>query len=148
VEAGPSKSFFFFVTRVTSLTSLEPVPEVEMQGRAHLGRDVEAYRLLGSLFFATVDKIEALADPRRETPKILILSLTNLLNIDTSGVDALEHVRSALEKRDCRLLLAGVQGQPMSLLRRSGFIEKIGADHLFDSTAKALDAAELLVELG
>ena len=146
VEVGLALSFFFFVTRVTSLTSLEPVPEIEAHGRAHIGRDVEAYRLLGSLFFATVDKIEALADTTRSTPRILVLSLSNLLNIDSSGVDALEHVRAALAKRGCRMLIAGAQGQPLSLLRRSGFIDKIGADCMFDSTAKALDAADLLLE--
>ena len=142
VEVGLALSFFFFVTRVTSLTSLEPVPEIEMQGRSHLGRDIEAYRLSGSLFFATVDKIEALIDPRRTVPKILIISLTNLLNLDSSGVDALEHVRAGLAKRGCALLIAGAQGQPLSLLRRSGFIETIGPASLFETTAKALDAAE------
>ena len=146
VEVGLALSFFFFVTRVTSLTSLEPVPEIEAQGHAHVGRDIEAYRLLGSLFFATVDKIEALADTNRPAPRILVLSLSNLLNIDSSGVDALEHVRAALAKRGCRMLIAGAQGQPLSLLRRSGLIDKIGADSMFDSTAKALDAADLMLE--
>jgi len=138
VEVGLGLSFFFFVTRISTLTSLEPVPEIETQGRARLGDRVEAYRLMGSLFFATVDKIEALADPGRPVPEILILSLSNLLNIDTSGVDALDHVRATLARRGCRLVIAGAQGQPLSLLRRSGFIEAVGRENFYDSTASAL----------
>lgn len=146
VEAGLVLSCFFFVTRVSSLTRLEPVPEVEAQGLAPLGRGIEAYRLSGSLFFATVDKIEGLIDKDRPPPKIMILSLSNLLNIDSSGAAALEHVRATLAKRGCRLLLAGIQGQPLSLLQRIGLIEAIGPDHLFDNTAKALIAAGKMLE--
>ncbi len=138
VEVGLGLSFFFFVTRISTLTSLEPVPEIETQGLARLGDRVEAYRLMGSLFFATVDKIEALAEPGRPVPEILILSLSNLLNIDTSGVDALEHVRATLAGRGCQLVIAGAQGQPLSLLRRSGFIEAVGRENFYDSTASAL----------
>ena len=145
VEVGLGLAFFFFVTRVTSLTSLEPIPEIEFPGGRHFGREIEAYRLLGSLFFATVDKIEALADPHRTPPRILILSFSNLLNLDSSGVEALDHVRTSLAKRGCRLTISGAQGQPLSLLRRSGFIERLGPDHFYESTAKAIEEAEGLL---
>lgn len=141
VEVGLSLSFFFFVTRVSALTLLEPVPEIEAQGQVQLGGDIEAYRLSGSLFFATVDKIESLIETDRATPKIIILSLTTLLNLDTSGCEALEHVRATLAKRGCRLLIVVAEGQPLSLLRRAGFIEAVGVENVFDSTARAIEFA-------
>ena len=99
VEIGLALSFFFFVTRMSSLTRLEPFPEVEAQEHGGLGGDIEAYRLYGSLFFGSVDKLEELTDPKRPMPKILILSLTNLLNIDSSGIDALENLHDILMKK-------------------------------------------------
>jgi SulP family sulfate permease len=142
VEIGLALSFFFFVTRVSSLTRLEPFPEVEAEGHAKIGGEIEAYRLYGSLFFGSVDKLEELTDPRRPVPKILILSLTNLFNLDSSGLEALENLHETLEKKNCRLLIIGAQGQPLSIMTRAGFLQKIGVHNVFESTAKALDAIE------
>lgn len=141
VEAGLALACFFFITRISSLTRLEPVPEIEAQGHARLGEDIEAYRLYGSLFFGAVHKLEELTDPNRPLPKIMVLSLADLLNMDTSGLEALENVHKALSKRGCRLLIVSTQGQPLSIMTRSGFIRKIGEQNIFESTAKALDFA-------
>jgi len=139
VEVGLVLSCFFFITRISSLTRLEPVPEVEAVGAVKLGGDVEAYRLYGSLFFGAVHKLEELIDPGRPVPKVLILSLTNLLNMDTSGLEALENVYETLKKKGCRLLIAGANAQPLSLMQRSGFVREFGEENMFENTAKALD---------
>lgn len=141
IEVGLGLSFLFFATRIASLTRLEPVPEVEAQGHARLGGDIEAYRLYGSLFFGTVHRLEELTAPGRVTPTIMILSITNLLNLDTSGVEALENLFESLRKRHCRLLIAGANGQPLALLKRAQFIEKVGNENFFATTATALDFA-------
>ena len=145
IEVGLGLSFLFFATRVASLTRLEPVPEVEAQGHAKLGDDIEAYRLYGSLFFGTANRLEELTDPKRPTPKMLVLSLTNLLNIDTSGVEALENLVEYLHAKGGRLVLAGANGHVLSLLKRSGFYDKIGQHKFYDSTAMALDFAAAAV---
>jgi sulfate permease, SulP family len=141
IEVGLGLSFLFFATRIASLTRLEPVPEVESHGHAKLGGDIEAYRLYGSLFFGTANRLEELTDPKRPTPKILVLSLSNLLNLDTSGVKALENLVEHLHSKGCRLLIAGASGQPLLLLKRSRFMDKIGEYKFFENTAKALDFA-------
>ncbi len=143
VEIGLALSFFFFITRVSSLTRLEPFPEVEAEGHAKIGGDIEAYRLYGSLFFGSVDKLEELSDPRRPMPKILILSLTNLLNVDSSGVEALETLQKTLTRKGCRLVIVGAQAQPLSLMTRSGFMEKLRQENVFENTVNALDAIRL-----
>ncbi len=141
VEVGLALSFFFFVTRISSLTRLEPIPEIEAQGHAQIGGEIEAYRLCGSLFFGSVNRLEEVIEPARATPKILVLSLSSLLNVDTSGLDALENVYKTLREKHCRLLISGASGQPLSLMRRSGFIQEFGERNMFETTAQALDHA-------
>ena len=131
----------FSLSRDLSLTRLEPIPEVEAQEHAQIGGDIEAYRLCGSLFFGSVNRLEELIDPDRATPKIMVLSLTSLLNIDTSGLEALEHVHKSLKKKHCRLLISGANGQPLSIMKRSGFAQKFGESNMFETTAHALDHA-------
>ena len=141
VEVGLLLAFIFFAKRMADLTRLEPVPEIEMKTHADIGSDIEAYRLYGTLFFGAVHKLEELIDPKREMPKILILSLTGLIKIDASGLEILENLLSSLRKHHCRLLLVGVNGQPLSLMTRTGFIHEVGEENMFSSTAKALDFA-------
>lgn len=141
IEVGLGLSFLFFATRIASLTRLEPVPEVEAQGHARLGGDIEAYRLYGSLFFGTVHRLEELTKQGRQIPKIMILSITNLLNLDTSGLESLGNLSTLLRNKQSRLLIAGANGQPLSLMERSQFIQDIGEENFFENTAKALDFA-------
>jgi len=57
---------------------------------------------------------------------VLILEMHQLVNLDTSGLDVLESLRRMLHKRGARLILCDLNEQPLSLLRRSGFIGRLG----------------------
>lgn len=139
VEVGLVLSCLFFITRISGLTRLDPVPEMEMIGHPHLNKDVEAYRISGSLFFGAVHKVEELIEPGRPVPKILILSTSGLLNMDTSGLEAMENVERTLQKRGCRLILCDLSGQPLSLMQRSGFLNHLGAGNVYPTLNAALD---------
>ena len=141
VEVGLALSLVFFAKRMSSLTRLEPLSEIEAEGHAHIGGRIEAYRLYGTLFFGAVQRLEELMDPARPTPKILVLSISNLLNMDASGLEAFESLHRTLEKRGCRLLITGATGQPLLMMTRAGFIDNLGKENFFETSAKALDFA-------
>lgn len=141
IEVGLALALLFFVTRMASLTRLEPVPEIEAQGHARLGGRIEAYRLYGSLFFGAVHRLEELSDPSRPLPKILILHVGNLLNLDTSGLDELKSLFGTLRKRGCRLLIAEAAGQPLSMMKRGTFMKDMGEENFFPTMAEAMEFA-------
>lgn len=143
-QIGLGLAFLFFVTRVSMLTQLEPMAEIEVSGHAHLGGDIEAYRLAGSLFFGSINKLEALIDPNRTLPKVLILNLNQLLSMDVSGLENLCLVFQNLKEKNCRLLLAGMNGQPLQILTKSGNISKLDPQTLFPNVETALDFARIL----
>jgi SulP family sulfate permease len=145
VGTGLGLAFLFFATRVSGLTSIEPIAEIEGEGHARLGRDIEAYRVRGSLFFASVHRLEELVDPSRAIPKVMILSFADVLNIDSSGLDALENVRKTLKQKGSCLLISHVQGQPQDLMGRSKFMEAMGKKHFFPTTVAAMDYARKLL---
>jgi sulfate permease, SulP family len=138
VEVGLVLSSLFFIYRISSLTKVE---EIELPGnRTHTtgGKSVIAYRLFGSLFFGSVTKLEYLLDPGYKLPDVVILELQQLINIDTTGLDALENLYGIISKSGGRLLIAGTNPQPMSLMQRSGFVKKLGEDNFVDSLDEAL----------
>jgi sulfate permease, SulP family len=101
---------------------------------------VEVYRVSGSLFFAAVGKLEALLDPLRPAAAIVILDLTQMLNIDTTGLEALENVHSLLSSKGSSLVLCGLQPQALSLLERSGFSARLGPHRIFQTLQAACQA--------
>ena len=105
---------------------------------------VEAYRLSGSLFFGAMDKMEGLLDPQRRVPKVTILDMTMLINLDTTGLESLESLHALLIKRGGTLILCALQEQPLSLLRRSGFIATLGADNIVKSPHEAWERARAI----
>ncbi len=129
VEGGLMLACLFFITRVNSLTHLEKVESGDP--------DIDIFQLWGSLFFGSISKIEDLLDPHRPVAKVTILDMSHLLNMDTTGLEALEGFFELLEKQHGILLVCGAPQQPASLMHRSGFDHKIGADHIFSSVDEA-----------
>jgi len=85
------------------------------------------YRLYGSLFFGAVPKIDPiLAEVERGEPGLhVMLDATQLISLDTTGLDALEQLHKALERRGGHLSMVGLNEQPRSLLHRTGFASRL-----------------------
>jgi SulP family sulfate permease len=146
IEVGLALACLSFITRISALTRIEPIAEMETFGYAHLGKEIEAYHVYGSLFFGSVHKLEEISDPKREVSKIIILDMENLINIDTTGMEALESLSETLVEKGSRLLLANAKGQPLSIMIRSGFVAQIGESNLFSTLNKAFEGAENLLK--
>ena len=140
VEVGLVLSSLFFIYRISSLTRVDPV---DLGAAATLpdGRKVGVWELFGSFFFGSVTKLENLSDPRKPLPDVVILEMHKVINIDTTGLDALEALYATLKRRGGRLILADLNEQPLGLLKRSGVIEDIGRENVFESLDAALAAA-------
>jgi SulP family sulfate permease len=138
VQVGLLLASLLFIVRVSGLTRVEPIRLTADVATLGDGTRVEAWRLFGSLFFGSVGKLEALADPKRAMPDVVVLEMHQVINLDTTGLDALESLHEQLEKRGGTLVVAEPTEQPLSLLRRSGLLERMGEHNLFDDLEVAL----------
>jgi SulP family sulfate permease len=105
---------------------------------------VAAWQLYGSLFFGAVNKLEELLDPHAGHPEVVILDMTRLVQLDTTGLEGLENLRDKLAARGCALIVSGLNTQPGSLLYRSGFIDHIGENNVCSDLNKSLERAYML----
>ena len=137
VEVGLVLACLFFISRVSSLTRIEPLSDSEAALEGFDLEQAEIFRVYGSLFFGTVSKLEGLLDPKREIKEWMMLDMSGVLNIDTTGLEAIESLQTLHEKRGSRLILAGLSEQSLSLIRRSGFQEKIGLENIVADMAQA-----------
>ena len=139
VEVGLVLSSLFFIYRMSSLTKIEPIDLPAGVARLADGRRVAAYRLFGSFFFGSVTKLENLLDPKGAMPDVLVLEMHQVINMDTTGLDALESLHAMLAKRGSRLVVVDPNEQPLGLFRRSGFLDQLGHGNVYESMQEILD---------
>ena len=60
---------------------------------------------------------------------------------DFTAMSALEELHERLQKKGVTLILSHVNEQPMNVMQRAGFVEKVGkenfCDHIDDALARA-----------
>jgi SulP family sulfate permease len=127
VEVGLVLACVFFIYRISSLTTIEPVRPQSLPSSLPTG--VEAYAIFGSLFFGAVGKLEALLAPDKPPPRVLLLELHKLINLDVTCLEALEQIHDTLLRHHGRLILCGANHQPRAMMERSGFLDRLGRDN-------------------
>ena len=135
MEVGLVMACLFFIWRMSTLFSVKP--HVPPAGTV-LPPGVQVFELYGSLFFGAVGKIEALPEHLPAGTRAVVLGMQRLVSLDTSGLDALEQLHRTLTRQDIGLVLASVNDQPLSLMRRSGFEAMLGAEHIVPNITTAV----------
>jgi sulfate permease, SulP family len=133
VELGLVLACVFFIWRMGTLFRIEPF---EAQP---LPPGVVAFELYGSLFFGAVGQVESLPARIPDGTRAVVLEMHRLVLLDTSGLDALHQLHRTLKKRAIALVLAHVNEQPLSLIRRSGFEAELGAEQIVPTVSAAFD---------
>jgi SulP family sulfate permease len=143
VEIGLVLAGFFFILRVSALTTIEPL--AHMPDGAPLPESVVAYKVQGSLFFASVSKVDALAETGPPpAPRALILDLHYVINLDTTAMDALRMLHKSLARQGTTLLLCDLQPQVRSLVERSEFYAEVGEENVLPGLKAAVERARAL----
>jgi SulP family sulfate permease len=150
VELGMVLASLFFIYRMSELTRIERLPlDEEASEPCFMYPDgtmrVAAWQLYGSLFFGAVNKLEELLDPKAGHPEVVILEMSRLVQLDTTGLEGLENLRDKLAGRGCTLIVCGLNAQPGSLLQRSGFLGHVGDDNVAPDLDAALERARILL---
>lgn len=102
------------------------------------------YEINGPMFFAAADKFMQIStDPGI---RVVILRMRSVPAMDITALHSLEKIMAICKKRGITLLMSHVQEQPMSMMRKAGFDQKVGEEnfcaHIDDALARAeqLDA--------
>ena len=133
VEVGLLLACVFFIYRMSTLFRVRETSGVE------LPPGVQVFELYGSLFFGAVGKLEGLPALLSPGTRAVVLEMHRLISMDTSGLEALQQLHRVLKRREIGLVLANVNEQPLSLIRRSGFEAILGADAIVPNVAAAVD---------
>jgi SulP family sulfate permease len=126
VEFGLLAACVTFIYRISNLSRVEQLSAQDTPALMGQKGRISAYRFYGALFFGAVKLVEAIED---ELPqKAVVLDLKNVIYIDSSGADALVSLAHVCHKRQIRLIICGLNHQPLDIAQRTGIQALVGND--------------------
>ena len=141
VEFGIAAACLTFIYRISSLSRAEKMNATSTPRLAGHEQQLQVWRLYGALFFGVTKVVENMEDhlPQR----ILVLDLKNVIYVDSTGSEALEHLARACLKHNVRLLACGLQHQPLDIARRTRLMALLeqGGNGVLPDLGSALDVA-------
>jgi len=140
VQFGMFAACITFIYRISSLSRVEELTDIDAPLLSNQQGQVRAYRFYGALFFGAVKMVEAIED---ELPqKAVVLDLKNLIYIDSSGADALVALAQVCQKKHVRLIICGLNHQPMDIAKRTGLLNLVDSK-VWPDWSSALESAFL-----
>ena len=139
VEVGLIAACITFIYRISSLSRIEAVSVQDQPLLEGQAGNIVAYRLYGAVFFGAVQLIEQLE--RQRPSGALVVDLKNVIYIDSSGADSLDDLVRTSEQNRVRLVLCGLNHQPLDIARRSGLLQRIPGENVFPDLASGIRAA-------
>lgn len=149
IETGILLAAVLFMKRMSDVTAVEGwryVDEEDDPDSIHLRNVPEhtlVYEISGPMFFAAADKIFKISV--NDDTKCLILRMRSVNAIDATAMHSLEQLYESYEKKGIQIVLSHVNGQPMAVMQKSGFDEKIGGRNFCGHIDDALDRAKEIV---
>lgn len=137
VEIGMVLAAILFIKRVSETTQITAVDETtETEGSHHslfgkqIPKGVMVYRIFGSFFFGAADKLESALKRLKEEPDVLILRMRKVVAMDATGLNALEDLYEKLRRKKKHLVLSAPHTQPLMVMEKAGFLDRIGRENV------------------
>jgi len=154
VEIGMVLAAMLFIKRVSETTQITAVDESsETEGPQHsligkvVPKGVMIYRIFGSFFFGAADKLETALKRSGQEPEVLILGMRKVLAMDATGLNALEDLYERLNRRKKHVILSGPHTQPLFMMDKAGFLERLGRENICADLEHSLERAREILGL-
>ena len=145
ILVGLLLSSAIFMRRMSDMAHVEVVdPKKDEHPFGHNVREedipdgVVIYSIDGPFFFGAADRFQETMARVAKAPRIVILRMRAVPYLDATGLNALEDAILGLKKRGTRVMLAGIQAQPLDMMERGGAVHTVGDDNVFRDTSAAL----------
>lgn len=150
IEVGMILAAMLFMKRMSEVT--------EVEGWKYLDEDDDpdsislrvvpkntfVYEISGPMFFGAADKILKIS--LKDTDRCIILRMRSVNAIDATAMHSLEQLHENCERKHIKLIFSHVNEQPMHIMEKAGFVEKIGKEYFCAHIDDALGLAERMTE--
>lgn len=154
IEIGLLIAAISFIKRVMETSSIKVIeneiartenPEDSDIEFEKLSKDIEVYEIDGPFFFGVANKFDEITYELNIKPKVRVIRMRKVPFIDSTGIKNLTALCNKSKKEKIQVILSGVTDSVYGTLEKSGFVERLGKDYIFDHISKAMDKANEIV---
>ncbi|MEX1051066.1 MAG: SulP family inorganic anion transporter, partial [Gemmatimonadales bacterium] len=137
IQVGLVLAAFLFMRRMAEVTDVSAfAPDLADDGAAPDAPDslppgVLVYEVNGPFFFGAADRFTDALGQIGRRPQVVIIRLRHVPMMDSTGLRALREATRKLRQAGTVVLLADVQHRPLQLMKRTGLMDELGADHVY-----------------
>jgi len=136
ISVGMVFTALLFMKRMSDVSSVQNVSkDINI---CNISEDTLVYEINGPLFFGAAEKFTESIKMAQDNINTIILKMDNVPAMDATASNALEVLYENCKLNEISLILYGLQNQPYSVLKKSGFINKIGIDNICNNIDEAL----------
>lgn len=133
VEVGIILAAVLFIKRMAETTEIAPITahdELETPEQVAHGKDIPegvvVFRIFGPFFFGAAEKMEDALQRVGGLPRVLILRMQLVPAMDATALNALESIVERMQARGGTVILSGPHRQPLDMMMKAGFVERLG----------------------
>jgi SulP family sulfate permease len=152
VEVGMVLAAVLFIRRMAETTEVSAVTtddELETTEQLAHGKDIPpgvlVYRIFGPFFFGAAEKMEDALLRVGQLPRVLVLRMHLVPAMDATALNALESVVERMQAAGGVVVLSGTHRQPLQMLTKAGFVEKVGRANICAHFDDALTRARQIM---
>ncbi len=146
IEVGMLLSLILFmkrmsdVARIRTWTNSEDNSAPDSERLKSVPKHTEVVEFDGPMFFASSEKFNSI--PINEGVTTVILRMRNVPALDITAMRALNEIYSTCNAKGLRLILSHTNEQPLSVMKKSGFFDRVGEENFLPNIDEALAYAE------
>ncbi len=143
IAVGLVLAAILFIKQMSDVTSVRRW-QADPNSREQIPEGTVVYEISGPMFFADADKF--LDFSMEDDTKAVILRMSAVPTLDATVMKNIELLRVVCEQRGVRLILSHVNKQPMQVMKKSGFSERLGEESFAANIDAALELAARVCE--
>ncbi len=133
-----------FLKRMTEVTEIKGWNYVDQsEGEEHnymeLPKGTLVFEITGPLFFGACDKLNYILG-NTDVDRI-ILRMRGVNAMDSTAIHTFDGIIDTCKKNNITLIFSHVNEQPMSVMKKSGFVELIGEENFCENITASIDRA-------
>ena len=144
IEVGMLIAVVLFMKRMADVARIRTWSDKPHENDSERLKEIPAHTEVvefeGAMFFASAEKFSNI--PMRDDIKVIILRMRNVPALDATAMRSLNEIYSICKHSDRILLLSHANEQPLSVMKKAGFIDKVGEEHFLANIDEALAYAE------
>lgn len=152
IEVGMLLACLFFMKRMsdeTGVKSWKYIPESEAAEKAEkeelmmAPESIRVYEITGPLFFGAAGQLDHILV--KDMTRVLIIRMRSVPALDSTAMNAMEHLYERCQQKGVTLVLSHVNEQPLHVMQKAGFDKLIGEENFQPHITAAIAHAKTLI---